>query len=219
MGLPAGERRHRDSPSCLREMTEDDELSEVGPCGSSVLSCRMGRSAEVLRRQARALVGWPRSVRRCHRLISRCRGSSGADRRRACPGSSRCPRRWRTGSLRRAAKPRKCDLRMHEHDAVGDVRVHARRERQGVGREWPRLERRAERVEEPTIRPTDAVDRDRGRELKVSRIDAAFGQPGGGPHVQVVTSRGTPVDAMTMLRSRPDEGMLPSMTRRAFTLD
>lgn len=26
-------------------------------------------------------------------------------------------------------------------------------------------------------------------------------------------------DAMTMLRSRPDEGMLPSMTRRAFTLD
>ncbi|MBT1681816.1 hypothetical protein [Curtobacterium flaccumfaciens] len=26
-------------------------------------------------------------------------------------------------------------------------------------------------------------------------------------------------DAMTMLRGRPDEGMLPSITRRAFTLD
>jgi len=72
-------------------------------------------------------------------------------------------------------EPRKCGLRTHEHDAVGDGGVHARRVRQGVGWERPRRERRAERVEERTLRPADAVDRDRGRELKVGRIDAAFG--------------------------------------------
>jgi hypothetical protein len=58
-----------------------------------------------------------------------------------------------------------------------------------------------------------------GFKIQVSRIDAAFGQPGGGLQVQVVTARGTPVDAVTMLRGRPDDGILPTMTRRAFTLD
>ncbi|WP_420368208.1 hypothetical protein [Curtobacterium sp. L1-20] len=58
-----------------------------------------------------------------------------------------------------------------------------------------------------------------GFKIQVSRIDAAFGQPGGALRVQVVTSRRTPVDAMTMLRRRPDDGILSTTTRRAFTLD
>ncbi|WIE74684.1 TNT domain-containing protein [Curtobacterium sp. MCSS17_007] len=65
---------------------------------------------------------------------------------------------------------------------------------------------------------TDAM-KTNGYKVQVSRIDAAFGQPGGGLQVQVMDRFGKPVGADLMLKGNPGAGVLPMLKRTAFTLD
>ncbi|MBA8991740.1 hypothetical protein FHW23_003018 [Curtobacterium pusillum] len=64
-----------------------------------------------------------------------------------------------------------------------------------------------------------AAMKENGFSIQVSRIDPAFGQPGGGLQVQIVSSAtGKSVTVEQMLQGVPDLGWRPTLVRRAVVL-